>query len=190
MPEQIGLKSAFYMPKHTHADDNNGGRLDGETAINPNSINLAIRGRYVIGSDGEIYNNFKFFEKTFSGLKTNNQNYTTLWSFTARANIYFTIEFNVASDLYDVAPCHACIRDGTTIISPEYAFTYSGLIQKFTKTTYYVMGKTYNIALKTDDPDDYANLLSVKFYGFYTDTWGANYLYQYCVSPPAPALTS
>jgi len=188
MPEQIGLKSSFYMPKHTHADDNNGGKLDGNTAIASNSINLGLFGQSIIGSVNESYNLFKFFEKTFSGLKTNNQNYTTLWSFTARANIFFTIEFNVASDL--VAPCHACIRDGTTIISPEYAFTYSGLIQKFTWTNYYEMGKTYNIALKTDDPDAYASLLSVKFYGYHTSTYGGIYLYQYCVSPPAPALTS
>ena len=186
MPEQIGLKSSFYMPKHTHADDNNGGTLYGDTAIKPNSINLGSIGRYVIGSDGETYNNFKFFEKTFSGLKTNNHNYTTLWSFTARANIFFTIEFAVVSD--NIA--HACIRDGTTIISPEYTFDADGLIQKFTKKTYYEMGKTYNIALKSEDPADDAYLINVKFYGYYSNTNGANYLYQYCVSPPAPALTS
>jgi len=189
MPEQIGLKSSFYMPKHTHADDNNGGRLYGFSAIMDNSINLATQGRFFIGNNSEVSNTFKFFEKTFTEVKTANQIYTTLWTFTARANIYFTIEFNVASDDL-VIPSHACIRDGTTIISPEYTFNQSGLIQKFTKTSYYEMGKTYNIALKSEDPAVYASLLSVKFYGYYSTTYGANYLYQYCVSPPAPNLTS
>jgi len=189
MPEQIGLKSSFYMPKHTHADDNNGGKLYGEAAILNNSLNLGRAAAYIIGSSVESNNKFKFFEKTFSGVKTAAQNYTTLWSFTARANIYFTIEFNVASD--DIlVPSYACIRDGTTIISPEYAFTYSGLIQKFTKAPSYEINKTYNIALKTDDPTVNAELISVKFYGCYSALEGGVYLYQYCVSPPAPALTS
>jgi len=189
MPEQIGLKSSFYMPKHTHADDNNGGKLYGDACILDNSINLGVLSKHTIGYNNEVYNNFKFFEKTFSGVKTSNTNYTSLWTFTARANIYFTIEFNVASDTM-IDPGYACIRDGTTIISPEYTFNYSGLIQKFTKTTYYEIGKTYNIALKSEDPAFYAHLLSVKFYGYYTSTCGGIYLYQYCVSPPAPALTS
>ncbi|HRS22685.1 MAG TPA: hypothetical protein P5562_00820 [Candidatus Woesebacteria bacterium] len=189
MPEQIGLKSSFYIPKHTHADDNNGGKLNAEAAIHSNTINLGILSQHIIGTNIEANNTFKFFEKTFSGVKTSNTNYTSLWTFTARANIYFTIEFNVASDTM-IDPGYACIRDGTTIISPEYTFNYSGLIQKFTKTTYYEMGKTYNIALKSDDPADYAYLLSVKFYGFSHPTYGGIYLYQYCVSPPAPALTS
>lgn len=186
MPEQIGLKSSFYIPKHTHADDNNGGRLSGGTALQFNSINLGALSQHIIGSTVEANNNFKFFEKTFSGVKTSNTNYTSLWTFTARANICFTIEFNVVSDNL----AYACIRDGATIISPEYTFDAGGLIQKFTKTTYYEMGKTYNIALKSDDPADYAHLLSVNFYGFYDSTYGGIYLYQYCVSPPAPALTS
>jgi len=189
MPEQIGLKSSFYMPKHTHGDDNNGGKLYGDLAISNNSINLGRTASYIIGSAIESYNIFKFFEKTFSGVKTNNYNYTTLWSFTARANISFTIEFSVVSDDL-VFPSYACIRDGTTIISPEYEFTDSGLIQKFTKTTNYEMGKTYNIALKSDDPSVNAYLISVKFYGYNDATKGGTYLYQYCVSPPAPALTS
>ncbi len=186
MPEQIGLKSSFYIPKHTHADDNNGGKLWGDAAIHTNSIDLGSRAQHSIGDNNEGCNNFKFFEKTFSGVKTSKTTYTSLWTFTARANIYFTIEFNVLSDNIG----HACIRDGTTIISPEYTFDAGGLIQKFTKTTYYEMGKTYNIALKSDDPSDYASLLSVKFYGYYSSTYGGIYLYQYCVSPPAPALTS
>ena len=186
MPEQIGLKSSFYMPKHTHADDNSGGKLYGTAGIQTNSINLGALSQHTIGYNVEGNNNFKFFEKTFSGVKTNNQNYTTLWSFTARANIYFTIEFNVVSD--NIA--QACIRDGTTIISPEYTFDAGGLIQKFTWTNYYEMGKTYNIALKSEDPADDAYLISVKFYGYHTSTYGGIYLYQYCVSPPAPALTS
>jgi len=189
MPEQIGLKSSFYMPKHTHANDNNGGKLFGGSAVLPNSINLGVLSLHSIGYDEEAENKFKFFEKTFSGVKTSNTTYTSLWTFTARANIYFTIEFNVASDTM-IDPGHACIRDGTTIISPEYTFNYSGLIQKFTKTTYYEMGKTYNIALKSEDPAFYAHLLSVKFYGHYDTICGGIYLYQYCVSPPAPALTS
>ncbi|HPD44740.1 MAG TPA: hypothetical protein PK131_00985, partial [Candidatus Woesebacteria bacterium] len=160
MPEQIGLKSSFYMPKHTHADNNNGGTLFGNDAVKANSINLGLIAKDTIGYGDEGNNNFKFFEKTFSGVKTSNTTYTSLWTFTARANIYFTIEFNVVSD--NIA--YACIRDGTTIISPEYTFDAGGLIQKFTKTTYYEMGKTYNIALKSEDPAFYAHLLFVKFY--------------------------
>lgn len=189
MPEQIGLKSSFYMPKHTHADDNNGGKLFGEVGIHSNTINLGTLSQHAIGHSNEAQNNFKFFEKTFSGVKTANQNYTTLWSFTARANIWFTIEFNaIMAPGFDTGK--ACIRDGTTIISPEYDFDESGLIQKFTKGTYYEIGKTYNIALKSNTAGVYANLLFVKFYGFYSSTYGGIYLYQYCVSPPAPNLTS
>ncbi len=189
MPEQIGLKSSFYMPKHTHADDNNGGKLIGESCIQTNSINLGSKSQHVIGYNIEENNNFKFFEKTFSGVKTSNTTYTSLWTFTARANIYFTIEFNAIMDP-GVDTGNACIRDGTTILSPEYTFNQDGIIQKFTKTIYYDIGKTYNLALKTNTAGVYANLLSVKFYGYYSSTYGGIYLYQYCVSPPAPALTS
>jgi hypothetical protein len=189
MPEQIGLKSSFYMPKHTHADNNNGGILIGWAALANNSVNLGTSGNYYIGYPSESFNLFNFFYKTFSGVKTSNQTYTSLWTFTARANIYFTIEFNAIMDP-GVDTGNACIRDGTTIISPEYSFNQDGIIQKFTWTNYYEIGKTYNIALKSNTAGVYANLNNVKFYGYYNTTNGANYLYQYCVSPPAPALTS
>lgn len=189
MPEQIGLKSSFYMPIHTHNDNNNGGMLYSDTCLANNSINLGRQGLHRLGHNEEIYNNFKFFEKTFSGVKTSNQNYTSLFQFTARANIWFTIEFNAIMDP-GVDTGNACIREGTTILSPEYTFNQDGLIQKFTYTNTYLIGKTYNLALKSNTAGVYANLLSVNFYGFNNNTSGGIYLYQYSVSPPAPALTS
>jgi len=189
MPEQIGLKSSFYMPIHTHGDDNNGGKLSGGVALFGNSINLAVIGTHTIGNSIESYNTFKFFEKTFSGVKTSNTSYTSLWTFTARANIFFTIEFNVIMDP-GADTGAAAIREATVIFSPEYSFNQDGLIQKFTWSSYYQIGHTYNIALKSNTAGVYANLLSVKFYGYYHTQYGANYLYQYCVSPPAPALTT
>jgi len=187
MPEQVGLISSFYLPKHSHANNQQGGQL-GAAAILDNSINLSMRGAYMIGFNDEAYNTFLFFNKNFgTGTKTNASSYTTLWSFTARANIFFTIEIFAYTE-----PSYTgkiCVRDGTTIISPEYDVTDSGIDQKFTWSSYYQIGKTYNIAAKCDGTH-YLYLSQINFFGYYSATSGGQFIYQYCVSPPAPALTT
>jgi hypothetical protein len=188
MPEQVGLISSFYLPVHGHYNNQQGGKLSGMGAISAGSLNLSYNGLYYIGSGDQASNNFNFFNKNFgAGTKTNASSYTTLWTFTARANIYFTIEIIATTD-----PSYAgkiCVRDGTTIISPEYDVTDSGIDQKFTWSNYYQIGKTYNIAAKCDGTH-YIYLNQINFLGFYNNTYGANFLYQYAISPPAPALTT
>ncbi len=188
MPEQVGLISSFYLPKHSHINDQQGGKLFGVNSIVAGSLNLSYNGIHYIGIENEASNNFNFFSKNFgTGTKTNSSTYTQLWSFTARANVFFTIEIIAYTE-----PSYTgkiCVRDGTTIISPEYDVTDSGIDQKFTKSTYYEIGKTYNIAAKCDGTH-YIYLSQINFLGYQNSTYGAIYLYQYSVSPPAPALTT